>query len=120
MKNLIHVIIYVCFPQIGIFAELELNQTKPQFRFSESREETKTCAKMLNAMLLILSISYLKGLKHRNFLLFYSFIIKLLNSLKISFYWDKISDLGVEAITFFTYQYFTITRWIQYTHKANK
>lgn len=63
MRNPVHVITYVYFPQARIFAELELNQTKPQLRFSENQKKLKHTAKMFIAMLRSVSFSYLKRIK---------------------------------------------------------
>lgn len=99
VKNLVHVITYEYFPQTWIFTELELNQTKPQLTFSENQKETKTHCQNVNChalqSLLFLSEA---DLRHRRFLVICSFIT---NSVKISFCWDKISDLRVEAVIFY-------------------
>lgn len=65
------------FHKHEFFAGLELNKTKPQLRFSENQEETKTCCQNVNSRTLQSLLFFSEtGLKHSD-LLFYNEVIKL-------------------------------------------
>lgn len=82
--------------QKHVLAELELNQTKPQLRFSETQEDPKTWSQKGNChalqSLLVLSET---GLRYRNLVVICSFVRFSENKFLLS------GDLRIKAIIFY-------------------